>query len=290
MRRRAFTLIELLVVIAIIAILAAILFPVFTQAKTSAKQAGATSDLKQTTLAILMYAGDNDDVFMPKLRVGYAAPNGPDPTVAMTWDKLIQPYSKNYAILVSGMDPRSKFTSPYGMVRRGYAVASNAFKGVQVNFASLGWGTPFPLQSSASASSFASPTGTVILGERRQLQRAIPDLWTHIDWHKEAWLEHSRVLDGYGNPNDPRRQYAQIDNKYNLGSVWAFADGHVKAFRPSGVANDGTKQGVKFEGYEQKAGTWVNSTDPYWDQGLSCFDAEWNANNNSRDCKLPDQS
>lgn len=71
---------------------------------------------------------------------------------------------------------------------------------------------------------------------------------------------------------------------------WAFADGHVKAFRPSGVANDGTKQGVKFEGYEQKAGTWVNSTDPYWDQGLSCFDAEWNANNNSRDCKLPDQS
>lgn len=61
MLRRAFTLIELLVVIAIIAILAAILFPVFAQAKEAAKKTHCVSNTKQTALACMMYAGDNDD-------------------------------------------------------------------------------------------------------------------------------------------------------------------------------------------------------------------------------------
>jgi prepilin-type N-terminal cleavage/methylation domain-containing protein len=61
-RRNAFTLIELLVVIAIIAILAAILFPVFAQAKEAAKKTQCISNTKQTGLGGLMYAGDSDDV------------------------------------------------------------------------------------------------------------------------------------------------------------------------------------------------------------------------------------
>ena len=60
--KNAFTLIELLVVIAIIAILAAILFPVFAQAKTAAKKTAAISNQKQISLGLLMYMGDNDDV------------------------------------------------------------------------------------------------------------------------------------------------------------------------------------------------------------------------------------
>ena len=60
-RSRAFTLIELLVVIAIIAILAAILFPVFAQAKEAAKKTVDLSNQKQIVTALLMYAGDNDD-------------------------------------------------------------------------------------------------------------------------------------------------------------------------------------------------------------------------------------
>ena len=60
--RRAFTLIELLVVIAIIAILAAILFPVFAQAKVAAKKAVSLSNVKQQGLAIVMYGGDTDDM------------------------------------------------------------------------------------------------------------------------------------------------------------------------------------------------------------------------------------
>ena len=60
--RRAFTLIELLVVIAIIAILAAILFPVFAQAKNAAKKTADLSNIKQIGLGTVMYAGDADDV------------------------------------------------------------------------------------------------------------------------------------------------------------------------------------------------------------------------------------
>jgi prepilin-type N-terminal cleavage/methylation domain-containing protein len=61
--KKAFTLIELLVVIAIIAILAAILFPVFAQAKAAAKKTAAISNQKQISLGIMMYSGDYDDVY-----------------------------------------------------------------------------------------------------------------------------------------------------------------------------------------------------------------------------------
>src|SRR2546421_1398068 len=63
MRRSGFTLIELLVVIAIIAILAAILFPVFAQARAKARQAGCLSNMKQLATGILMYAQDWDETF-----------------------------------------------------------------------------------------------------------------------------------------------------------------------------------------------------------------------------------
>ena len=63
MQKKAFTLIELLVVIAIIAILAAILFPVFAQAKLAAKKISSVSNIKQASLAILMYNNDFDDMF-----------------------------------------------------------------------------------------------------------------------------------------------------------------------------------------------------------------------------------
>src|SRR3954469_17835340 len=63
MRRKAFTLIELLVVIAIIAILAAILFPVFAQAKEAAKKSQTLNNTKQLSIAMLIYNTDNDDIF-----------------------------------------------------------------------------------------------------------------------------------------------------------------------------------------------------------------------------------
>jgi prepilin-type N-terminal cleavage/methylation domain-containing protein len=62
-RRKGFTLIELLVVIAIIAILAAILFPVFAQARDKARQTTCTSNTKQSALAFMMYINDYDETF-----------------------------------------------------------------------------------------------------------------------------------------------------------------------------------------------------------------------------------
>jgi len=64
-KRQAFTLIELLVVIAIIAILAAILFPVFAQAREKARQATCLSNMKQMGLATRMYLQDYDETWFP---------------------------------------------------------------------------------------------------------------------------------------------------------------------------------------------------------------------------------
>lgn len=90
MKKRAFTLIELLVVIAIIAILAAILFPVFAQAKLAAKKASTISNIKQASLGLIMYCGDVDDVF-PMAEYGDSDINHPH----TTWTTTTYPYVKS---------------------------------------------------------------------------------------------------------------------------------------------------------------------------------------------------
>ena len=90
MKRHGFTLIELLVVIAIIAILAAILFPVFAKARAKAQQTTCLSNVKQLDLGCLMYASDNDDMVAPAW----------DTTGGMCsqWASVIYPYVKNLQI------------------------------------------------------------------------------------------------------------------------------------------------------------------------------------------------
>ncbi len=86
-----FTLIELLVVIAIIAILAAILFPVFAGAREKAKQASCTSNVKQLALAALMYAQDYDDRLPRSFQHAWVDP--PEPF--LWWSDCVHPYAKN---------------------------------------------------------------------------------------------------------------------------------------------------------------------------------------------------
>lgn len=102
--KRAFTLIELLVVIAIIAILAAILFPVFAQAKLSAKQTSSLSQIKQIGTGLQIYMGDHDDSTVPYL--WYNRGDG----VFVSWMEMTDPYIKNTEIYMNPAMSRTATT------------------------------------------------------------------------------------------------------------------------------------------------------------------------------------
>lgn len=123
---RAFTLIELLVVIAIIAILAAILFPVFAQAKLAAKKSASLSNIKQITLANIMYENDYDDNFVlfsqnpfdtacgnPNVANGAAGCEFAPFVQTNNWPLLLQPYIKSLGLFVDPAtgDPQGYFGS-----------------------------------------------------------------------------------------------------------------------------------------------------------------------------------
>ena len=120
--RKGFTLIELLVVIAIIAILAAILFPVFARAREKARQTSCLSNVKQIVLGALMYAQDYDETHV-------AATLGADPWTF--WPHQLQPYIKNWQIYDC---PSSQYRGDmtyhltYYPSRPDYAVMNNIFR------------------------------------------------------------------------------------------------------------------------------------------------------------------
>src|SRR5262245_31487456 len=99
MRKRGFTLIELLVVIAIIAILAAILFPVFAQARPKARQATCLSNLKQIGLGVMMYAQDYDEAYPSASATSAVGVTSWEPEGSgRNIKELIVPYTKNLNI------------------------------------------------------------------------------------------------------------------------------------------------------------------------------------------------
>src|SRR5436190_7627101 len=122
--RRGFTLIELLVVIAIIAVLAAILFPVFAQAREKARQTGCTSNLKQISLATMMYLQDYDETYpvwpwTPERQI--PRPDGTIYQGKVVWPLLYMPYVKNQAVFQCPSD------------------------GAARNSVGSAWGKPFPM-------------------------------------------------------------------------------------------------------------------------------------------------
>ena len=108
-KREGFTLIELLVVIAIIAILAAILFPVFARARENARKASCQSNLKQIGLSVYMYTEDYDE----RLPMGHTNNDGTQATDPSTdsymWMDAIQPYVKSEQIFTCPSDSSEKY-------------------------------------------------------------------------------------------------------------------------------------------------------------------------------------
>ena len=183
--KKAFTLIELLVVIAIIAILAAILFPVFAQAKLAAKKTQDLSNLKNLGTASIMYAGDNDDFFP---RADYRLQNRQSWS-PITWRENVGPYVKNgisnYTWLSTDGSPAplvdqgnsiwASPAQPQGM-RYGYAANSSVFTSTE-SWAQYGpgsgnpyddqnadgSGTGNPAAPSISSSQMAKPAGSFML-------------------------------------------------------------------------------------------------------------------------------
>lgn len=127
-KKSAFTLIELLVVIAIIAILAAILFPVFTQAKMAAKKTACLSNSKQIGLGLTMYLADNEDTYCPAYIYGNPNASGSlDATGIIHWSGVTAPYIKSYGLFISPTDP-TKGQSPTNFIGNnlGYGVPAGA--------------------------------------------------------------------------------------------------------------------------------------------------------------------
>ena len=166
--KRAFTLIELLVVIAIIAILAAILFPVFAQAKFSAKKAASLSNIKQVALASIMYGNDYDDnipIFV----------NGPYAQIASyaggaevdTWVYEVQPYIKSLKLMDN---PETSDTySIFGSGTNAWWRNQDLFPYYGINYLFLSpWnGTCSGAAGSKSFSGASQPSNTVFFTETR---------------------------------------------------------------------------------------------------------------------------
>lgn len=233
-RRRGFTLIELLVVIAIIAILAAILFPVFAQAREKARATACLSNQKQIGLGIMMYVQDYDET-MPSGNVFAATGNNTGNTadpfpaggypIARGWAGNIYPYVKNAQIFKC---PSDSTTGAAPKVPVSYSFNRNLAAG--------------------SAGFMNKPAMTVLLCEVTGItanvtQTGGPDLdsssSTGGDQAGRGYLTSTTASYATGGLGFPERPYQTVYGKgrHSDGSNFLMADGHTKWLRGNMVSN-----------------------------------------------------
>lgn len=192
MQKRAFTLIELLVVIAIIAILAAILFPVFAQAKLAAKKTKALAQMKQLSLGVMMYAESYDDMFVP------ASARTTDPSVdPVIWPPLVQPYIKSTELFLAPDAAGSTYADSWAN-RKNQSIGYSDATGVDPNLATQGVeGAAVPgTEGFASAANFSRAEEPASVG-------------LFVTTPNGTNKERGYVFNPYNGPNSPDGVYAK---------------------------------------------------------------------------------
>jgi len=239
-RRNAFTLIELLVVIAIIAILAAILFPVFAQAKAAAKKATTVSNLKQLGTSIVLYANDADDT-MP-LAVGFR--DEWNANWCSSWALTTQPYVKTYDVYRSPMD--GKRTAPADWQGVGISFAPNAaWNGNWEPAGAFGlWenGNTFWQQPSPTLTSIGRVAETIALAERHNDTMAGVGSGNNTVYSTpffgHNWIEFmgkgALTPDGKRDPaaKFPEGRDGAVTAKHAGQATFLFCDSHAKSMKP----------------------------------------------------------
>ena len=224
MRRSGFTLIELLVVIAIIAILAAILFPVFARARAKAQQNNCLSNMKQLALGTIMYCSDYDDRFPFAWSSVFYNGNTQIGGHVMHWTYEVYPYVKNLqiyacpststapAITVTGWGPEPFINGDYGM---NGALGCMGMGGG----AAAGWWIPLKQGELYRPAELIAIKTTEAAGcmYTYNLDRAIA----------EGALTNPAAPWDYNSYN-PTWKYPYAEVRHNNGGNMGFADGHAK--------------------------------------------------------------
>ncbi len=221
MTRRGFTLIELLVVIAIIAILAAILFPVFARAREKARQTSCLSNLKQIGLAAMMYAQDYDERMVHYYRY---MPTGSDNLY--WWGDMLQPYVANYQLLECPSDSWTYSSRrPAGLPNP--LICSYALP----NMHTRDDGTSVPRISSNKMAVLEAPAETILFVESTSAE-------IYTGGTPGFTIEGPMGITDLGTGTVSR-----VAKRHNDGFNAAFCDGHAKWLRQSEPANWTTTAG-----------------------------------------------
>jgi prepilin-type N-terminal cleavage/methylation domain-containing protein/prepilin-type processing-associated H-X9-DG protein len=259
-RRYGFTLIELLVVIAI---LAAILFPVFAQAREQARLSGCTSNCRQYGNAWMMYVQDYDNTYplyeMP-------VPFKPGELNYTTWDLLLQPYIKSYGVARCPSDPNPAFFEfkDGTTIWRGYATPRNMIW-------TPGKNLPYPRNEAA----VPQPSDTLLMFEKNQ--GASVNGWPYPKTRTPgaAW-DVGLAFENY---------QSCAWERHGDRIVALFADGHVKTLK-------GRRQGfARFPLSSDTSFFWPNLPGYIYKEGAGAF-ASRNANGNQfwEDCPIPGEA